>query len=258
VRALDNRGIRVASFKPIGQPVGHDTGPERSTYFIRRLKCAHSCHPITLEEAGRMIVARRTDELLERVVRDFTHRPATPTWWWWRTGRAERQPECLRPELAARPDAERGSDHGGIAGAHAGLGLRGALELAANPYGGFGGGRVIGCLVNRVPVPPVKDGQARGAFAPDLGRATLLSKPELNVIGAVPENPELTAYRTIDIAKHLEAETLHAGEISTRRVKKVSLLARTVPNLLTTLTPGSVLITPAIGATWCWPWPWPP
>jgi phosphate acetyltransferase len=56
------------------------------------------------------------------------------------------------------------------------------------------------------------------------------SKPEFNVIGAVPENPELTAYRTIDIARHLEAETLHEGEIATRRVKKVNLLARTVPN----------------------------
>ena len=35
VRALDNRGVRVAFCKPIGQPLAKSTGPERSTHFIR-------------------------------------------------------------------------------------------------------------------------------------------------------------------------------------------------------------------------------
>ena len=45
---------------------GHDTGPERSTYFIRRLSPLTPATPLPLEEAGRMILARRTDDLLER------------------------------------------------------------------------------------------------------------------------------------------------------------------------------------------------
>jgi phosphate acetyltransferase len=245
VRALDNRGIRVAFFKPIGQPVGHDIGPERSTYFIRRLSPLAPATPISLEEAGRMILTRRTDELLERVLRGF-HASA---------GNAD---VVVVEGLVEMRDSPSASDlnlqlvqtlsaqviMAGSLGRTPVAEFEARLELSANPYGGFRGGRVIGCLVNRVPAPPVKDGQLRGALAPDPGRATLLSKPELNVIGAVPENPELTACRTVDIAKHLEAETVHEGEINTRRVKKVSLLARTVPNLLGTLTPGSVLITP--------------
>ena len=37
---------------------------------------------------------------------------------------------------------------------------------------------------------------------------------------------------------------LHEGEIQTRRAKKISLLARTVPNMLHTFQAGSILVTP--------------
>ena len=245
VRALDNRGIRVAFFKPIGQPVGHDTGPERSTYFIRRLSPLTPATPISLEEAGRMILARRTDELLERVMRDF-HASA---------GNAD---VVVVEGLVEMRDGVNASDLNlqlvqtlsaqvivaGSLGQTAVAEFEERLEMSANPYGGFGGGRVIGCLVNRVPMPLAKDGPARSGLVPEVSRASLLSKPELNVIGAVPENPELNACRTIDLGRHLEAEIVHQGEISTRRVKKVAVLANTVPNLLGALTPGLVLITP--------------
>jgi phosphate acetyltransferase len=221
VRALDNRGIRVAFFKPIGQPVGHDTGPERSTYFIRRLSALTPATPITLEEAGRMILAHRTDELLERVVRDF-HASAGTADVVVVEGLAELRDSLSASDLNLQLVQTLSAQviMAGSLGRAPVAEFEARLELSANPYGGFGGGRVIGCLVNRVPASLVRDGQ---------GRSTLLSKPELNVIGAVPENSELTAYRTIDIAQHLEAETLHEGEIRTRRVRKVNLLARTVP-----------------------------
>ncbi len=245
VRALDNRGIRVAFFKPIGQPVGHDTGPERSTYFIRRLSPLTPATPISLEEAGRMILARRTDDLLERVMRDF-HVSA---------GNAD---VVVVEGLVEMRDSLSASDlnlqlvqtlsaqviMAGSLGQTPVAEFEARLELSANPYGGFGGARVIGCLVNRVPIPLAKDGPMRTALVPEVSRASLLSKPGLNVIGAVPENPELNACRTIDLAEHLQAETVHEGEMTTRRVKKVTVLANTVPNLLGALTPGSVLITP--------------
>jgi phosphate acetyltransferase len=237
VRALDNRGIRVAFFKPIGQPVGHDTGPERSTYFIRRLSPLTPATPISLEEAGRMILARRTDDLLARVLQDF-HVSAGSADVVVVEGLVQMHDSASASELNLQLVQTLSAQviMAGSLGQMALAEFEARLELSAAPYGGFGGGRVIGCLVNRVPMSLLQDGPARSGIA--------LSKPELNVIGAVPENLELTACRTIDIAKHLEAETLHEGEIATRRVKKVSLLARTVPNLLGTLTPGSVLITP--------------
>ena len=245
VRALDNRGIRVAFFKPIGQPVGRDTGPERSTHFIRRLSPLTPATPISLEEAGRMILAHRTDDLLDRVMRDF-HASA---------GNAD---VVVVEGLVEMHDSPSASDlnlqlvqtlsaqviMAGSLGRTPLAEFEARLELSANPYGGFGGGRVIGCLVNRVPMPLTKDGPVRSGLVPEVSHASLLSRPALNVIGAVPENPELNACRTIDLAKHLEAEIVHEGEITTRRVKKVTVLANTVPNLLGALTPGSVLITP--------------
>ncbi|MGC4095629.1 MAG: AAA family ATPase [Nitrospira sp.] len=68
VRALDKRGVRVAFCKPIGQPTGQDTGPERSTHFVRATTSLNPAPPIPLEQAERLISSGRVDELLERVV----------------------------------------------------------------------------------------------------------------------------------------------------------------------------------------------
>jgi phosphate acetyltransferase len=72
----------------------------------------------------------------------------------------------------------------------------------------------------------------------------LLDRGSFHLVGAIPQNPELTACRTIDIARHLGADVLHDGEIQTRRVKKISVLARTVPNMLHVFQAGSILVTP--------------
>ena len=61
----------------------------------------------------------------------------------------------------------------------------------------------------------------------------------------MPDSPELTYCRTIDIQRHLNAEVMNAGEMESRRVKNTHLLARTVPNLLHTFAPGAILVTPA-------------
>ena len=71
VRALDNRGIRVAFFKPIEQRSEHDVGPERSTYFIQQTSTLAPAAPIPLELAERLLSSGRTDELLDRVMRGF-------------------------------------------------------------------------------------------------------------------------------------------------------------------------------------------
>jgi len=250
VRALDNRGVRVAFFKPIGQSVGADnSGPERSTHFIRRTSPLRPATPVSMEEASRLILLRRSDELLERVVGDFhasvgdadvvvveglvhTHDPV---------GETE-----LNRELVQTLSAE--VIMVGALGSTPLAEFESRLELAASPYGGFGGGRVIGCIVNRVPPQAAPEGNGRPTWLcgrPDGDpRHDLLSKAEFNLIGVIPQNPELMACRTVDIARHLDAVVVHAGEMHTRRAKKIALLARTVPNLLSALAAGSILITP--------------
>src|ERR1700753_449566 len=71
LHALDSRGIRVAFFKPVGQPTAGDRGPERSTHFVQKLTSLRPVSPIPLDEAERLMIGKRTDELLERILGDF-------------------------------------------------------------------------------------------------------------------------------------------------------------------------------------------
>jgi phosphate acetyltransferase len=71
VRALDSRGMRVGFFKPIGQPTGYDTGPERSTHFVRQTTSLQPTEPIPLDTAERLLLAGHGDELSSRVMEKF-------------------------------------------------------------------------------------------------------------------------------------------------------------------------------------------
>lgn len=243
VRALDNRGVRVAFFKPIGQISG-DAGPERSTHFIRATTSLRPVIPITLDEAEKLISAGRMDELLERIVRDY-HTSAdnadvviveglVPT---------PQQPSTseLNLELVRALSAEVI-----LAGSLAGQTLselEDKIEYAAKPYGGVEGETAIGCIINRVPKP---EKSIVGTLATHIAaQSRFIGKPGFHLIGVVPENPELLACRTVDIARYLNADVIHEGEISTRRAKTISLLARTVPNMVHTFTAGAILITPS-------------
>lgn len=242
VRALDNRGIRVAFFKPIGQRSDFAGGPERSSYFVEQTSALKPAKPIPLEEAERLIATGAMDALLERVMHGF------------HASRGDADVivvEGLVESAETSGDFELNRDLVRTLGADVIVigALRNTprdefearLNLTASRYGGFAGGRVIGCIINRVPTLE----ERRPSFYGRLARSPeLLSRPDFNVLGVIPDNPELSACRTIDIAQHLQAEIIHEGEITLRRVKRIALLARTVPNLVDSMRAGSILITP--------------
>jgi phosphate acetyltransferase len=243
VRALDNRGVRVAFCKPIGQPAAHTTGPERSTHFIRATTNLRPALPISLEEAERLISSERTDELMERVMRDF-HESASDADVVVVEGLAHSSEmpfgAALNVQLVKTLSAQVI-----LAGSLAGLSMEEfdeRLEVAGSQYGGLDSGTIIGCIINHVPdsqklsLASVRDTLAE--------QSRLLDRGGFHLIGAIPQNAELRACRTIDIARHLGAKVLHEGEIQTRRVKKINVLARTVPNMLHTFQAGSILVTP--------------
>jgi phosphate acetyltransferase len=243
VRALDNRGVRVAFCKPIGQPLAKSAGPERSTHFIRATTGLRPALPISLDEAERLISSERTDELMERIMRDF-HESASDADVVVVEGLAHSSDMPLGATLNVQL-VRTLSAQVILAGSLAGSSMEEfdeRLEIAGSQYGGLESGAVIGCIINHVPDPQklslaaLRDGLA--------AKSRVIERGGFHLIGAIPQNPELTACRTIDIARHLGAEILHEGEIQTRRAKKISLLARTVPNMLHTFQAGSILVTP--------------
>ncbi|HEY6077845.1 MAG TPA: phosphate acetyltransferase [Polyangiaceae bacterium] len=242
VRALDNRGVRVAFFKPLGQPSSHDAGPERSTYFVRHTSNLTPATPMPLEEAEKLIAQGRTDQLLDHVMRGF-HESAKDADVVVVEGLIDSQETAgegeLNRELVRTLTAEviivAALGHTSLEEFEA------RLDWTASRYGGFQGGKVIATIINRVPLAT----EGRKTIPPGVRPSLKLSRRDFNVIGAIPENPELMACRTVDLARHLNAEILHAGEINLRRVRSMTLLARTIPNVVEYMTAGSLLITPA-------------
>jgi phosphate acetyltransferase len=244
VHVLDKRGIRVAFFKPIGQPAARDTGPERSTHFVSLTTSLRPVKPIPLEEAERLMAAKRTEELLERVIGDFrtsagdadvviveglVHTPDTPI--------EVELNQGLISALSAEVIVVGALGRGRIEDFDARLGL------TVEAYGGLARGRVIGCIVNRVPNPGNLSKEAlRTTLAQQL---SVVGRQGFQLIGAIPENPELGACRVQDVARQLNAKLVHPGECATRRVRRFTLLARTVPNLIRSLLPGALLVTPS-------------
>ena len=243
-RALDNHGIRVAFYKPIGQPTGGDEGAERSTHFIRATTGLKPSTPIPLEEAERLIGTGHLDELLERVVRAF-HESAENADMVVVEGLIPHENSSYTSELNLHVARTLSAEVIlACSAANATMAeVEDRIEIAAQQFGGVGKKEVIGCIINRIPTLFRRSpGEIRAEWTDN---SRLLKPKRCRLIAAIPQNADLTACRTIDICRYLDAEILHEGEALSRRVKKIALLARTVPNLTHTFVPGGILITPS-------------
>ena len=202
MRALDNRGVRVAFCKPIGQPLAKSSGPERSTHFVRATTSLRPALPISLEDAERLISSERTDELMERVMRDF-HESASDADVVVVEGLAHSSDMPLGATLNVQL-VKTLSAQVILAGSLAGLSMEEfdeRLEVSGSQYGGLEGGAVIGCIINHVPNPQkLPLAGLRDSLA---AKSRVLERGGFHLIGAIPLNPDLTACRTIDIARHL-------------------------------------------------------
>jgi phosphate acetyltransferase len=215
---------------------------ERSPHFVRHTTALTPADPLPLEEAERLILSHQTDELMSKVVGGFhasagdadlviveglVHTPDTPL-------EVELNAQLIKT-LSAEVILVGAIDDSPIAE------FAERIELAAVQYTGGHTERVLGVIANRIkgPMPSTSEQLAR-----ELGHAVHGSGRGLRLLGAIPDNPDLGAYRTLDLVQPLGAEIVHEGELRERRVKRFNLLARTVPNMIHTLVPGTVLVTP--------------
>lgn len=232
VHALDQRGVRVGFCKPVGQTHGGDAEPDRSTHFVRAITHLKPAEPIGLERAERMIAEGRSDELMSVVMQEF-HQSASNAEIMVVEGLVSAPHDSyigtLNGELIRTLSAEIVLVGSGAVGMDQ---LHDQVDFAIRQYAGGDRTRVAGLILNRVPsdADPKTWGAETGL--PDLA-------------GLVPENAALTYCRTKDVADHLGAEVVAAGDMERRRVKSIHLLARTVPNMIHTFRPGAILVAPA-------------
>jgi phosphate acetyltransferase len=260
VRALDRVGLRVCFYKPIAQPSGHESGPERSTYFIRMTTPLIPPTPIDIRHAQQLFSEGHKDQLMEEIVGAYQEAAANadlviveglvPTG-------SETYADQLNADIARTLDAEvilvtsaNGQKPEQIAD---------RIELAARVYGGINDAKVMGCIVNKVHVPKTTGIAVKPDVMPEVADLIMGSNghrddyaaacpvfPNSNfhVIGCIPWKQELVAPRTSDIAEYLGARVLNRGQMENRRITKIAIGARTAANMSSALRPGILIVTP--------------
>jgi phosphate acetyltransferase len=242
VNALDRRGVRVAFFKPIAEGLEINAGPERSTHFIRETTTLKPSDPIPLATAIKAISEQGMDQLMGSVIAAYDESTLSadvvvvegllPAGGDSYLGVVNNElVKTLNAQvILVASRADKTIDQ-----------LDDQIEYAANAFGGLE--KILAAIINRYPAD--KSNAAKNLSDHLRSESRLFSRRQLELVGIVPESPELTYCRTVDVQRHLNAEVLHAGEMDNRPVKTTHLLARTVPNLLYTFAPGAIMLTPA-------------
>jgi phosphate acetyltransferase len=255
VRALDREGLPVGFFKPIRQPT--EAGPERSTHFLRATCNLNPPEPWTFKHAESLLKSGNEARLLQDIVEQFENSAENcnviiveglqPT--------AE-QPELetLNQLIVKALDAEiiivSTLNCGGSTGFEA---FQERLRNVAFQYGGPQDSRVLGCIVNKFNAPSSHiSGEHLDITPPTLSNPVDLIRRKCEIfddnfclLGAIPWDRAMLCPRTFDMARHLGAKVLHEGELKTRRVVDVKIIARSVKNMLFTLRPNTLIITPS-------------
>jgi len=255
VRALERHGVKVQFFKPISQLRPNDNGPERSTTILSKSPTVNPLEPFDMAHAEALIRADQTDVLMEQIIARAAECASNtetliveglvPT-------RNHPFADDVNYAIAKAMDADvifiatPGSDTP--------TALMNRLEIAYNSWGGKNNKRLIGAVINKIGAPVDDDGRAR----PDLSEVfdnqpqqrvdavsmfQLPGKSPLRILGTVPYNLDLIAPRASDLAKHLRARILNAGEMNTRRLRKVTFCARSIPNMVNHIKTDSLLVT---------------
>ncbi len=240
LRALDRRGLRAGFFKPVGQ----HSDTEKSVHFARRTTPAKPALPVAKATATKLVSDGRAEELMALVMEKF-HESS-----------ADADIMVVEGLVATPDDAFAVSLNGnlirtlgaevifvGSPGASGNEALRAQIELAVRTCLDGQRSRVAGCIINRLAIPADQD--RKDAIRNFRAEYALLGRDLPELIGVVPENPALAQCRMSDVAQHLDAGVIWLGEIDSRRVHGIHLLARTVPNMMHTFRAGNVLVTPA-------------
>ena len=121
------------------------------------------------------------------------------------------------------------------------------INLNAAIFGGFKAGNIIGAIINKYGTPAESHfmlSNSSDSDAERLSKAPKITLDHCPLLGIIPWQRDLISPRTLDIARQLKAGTISEGELEIRRVKTITLCARTLPNMLNRLTAGTLIVTP--------------
>jgi len=259
VRAFDNLGIRVSFFKPIAQSHSHnnesvDSSADQSIQFVKAKTNLSPPAPISLKYAQTLVSQNKMGRLMEEIIALYQQAVTdsdvviveglVPD-------RSQPYTAKLNAEISRNLDAEvlLVASPGNMTAAE----LDEHLELSSRLYAAPEDPDVIGCILNKVNAPNMlnrsisyrDEGLDSSTYVnPYEKECKIFNDDYFKLIGSIPWRYDLLAPRTIDIAKQLDAIYINKGDISNRRVSFISVCARTIPNMVDQLLPGTLVVTP--------------
>ncbi|MCL1059877.1 phosphate acetyltransferase [Shewanella gelidimarina] len=255
VRALERHGVKVRFFKPIAQQRPMDRGPERSTTILSKSPTVNPLEPFDMAHAENLIRADKTDVLMEQIIARATEcTDDTETIIVEGLVQTRNHPFSSDVNHAIAKALDADVIFVATPGNESATALMNRLEISHNSWGGNKNKRLIGAIINKIGAPVDDEGRARPDLSEvftndDIQRADAASmfqlpgKSKIRILGSVPYNLDLVAPRASDLAKHLSAKIINAGEMHTRRMRKVTFCARSIPNMVTHIKTDSLLVT---------------
>lgn len=251
--ALHQRNTQVHFFKPIQQQSGHKTNTD-SSHPIMSMFCNNPIiEPITASEAEHLIAMDEMDRLLEKVVAHFSKN-------------APNEEHIIIIEGLAEHYSQDYARNLNQAIANA---LDVDIVLVSAPYdkdiidfedhlrisiAAYGADRVTGIIATNLEAPldennriPLIGGVAEG-ITQSIGEKQLENCQifkEIPLIGAVKYDASLVRPRSLDLCRQLHADIINKGDMNTRRISEVVIVARNIENIAKVIKPGILIITPA-------------
>lgn len=246
LHALDTQGIKASFFKPVAPYNIGET--ERSTQLIRQTYPLDPPKPMPLKQAQQLISTGQMDRLLEDLV-GLHHSASAGTDVTIIEGLVPDRSEPYTARINAEISKALNADIILVSSAEnkTVIEIQEDINMNASLYGGKKQGNIIGAIINKYCTPVQSHFMFTSSTESDAER--LKNSPEITLndyrlLGTIPWKRDLISPRTIDITRQLGASILNKGDIETRRVKTISMCARTLPNLLERFTPGTLIVAP--------------
>ncbi|UZD64183.1 MULTISPECIES: phosphate acetyltransferase [Marinobacter] len=254
LRALDRVGVRVGFYKPVSQPArsaGESSQEDFSVPFVRARSDLNPPNPVPLKEAQNQLNRGKTDEFMEDMVGRF-QQVARDVDVVIVEGLVPDRSEAYTARMNVEMARNLGSDVILVCSPNGRSckELDDWLDFSARLFAAPEDPDVIGVVLNKVGKPeqtgflPSFSQREAGQSLDYEGQCRMFSSGRLRLLASIPWQPDLLAPRVSDIARALPADILHEGDLNSRRVQKVSVCARTIPNMIDTLRPGTLMVTP--------------
>ena len=239
VRAFQKAKMKTGFYKPISQQL--EAEHERSNYFIE--SHAHITPPpsFPIKYCQQKVANQQTDRLMEDIIANF-HQASQNCDILLLEGLVPLRDEAYTAKLNAEliktldcqvillcPSLPTSKE------------LEAHLDFHVKLYGGNQSDKFIGYILSDADPSGIIQTNENDHLKLNLGKFN-----HLHCVGNIPFLPTLRECRLIDIVNHLNAEPISKAcqLIQHRRVEKVVVCARTVPNICSSLVSGTLLVTP--------------